>query len=86
MRSEHKTTDDEFDAFTRWGYGNVLEEAINSDGTSSTVGDFLLSPFGDTNITSIVDFFLNYTGGPLTDAAGAVDPSSFADLLTSIGL
>jgi hypothetical protein len=68
------------------GYGNVLEESMNAAGTSATVGDFILTPFGDENITPIVDFLLNYTGGPLTDAAGAVDPSSFADLLSSIGL
>ena len=68
------------------GYGNVLEEAMNAAGTSATVGDYILTPFGDENITPIVDFFLNYTGGPLTDAAGAVDPSAFADLLSSIGL
>jgi hypothetical protein len=65
------------------GYGNVLEESMNAAGTSDTVGDFLLTPFGDENITPIVDFFLNYTGGPLADAAGAVDPSAFADLLSS---
>jgi hypothetical protein len=67
------------------GYGNVLEESMNAAGTSDTVGDFLLTPFGDENITPIVEFLLNYTGS-LTDAAGAVDPSSFADLLSSIGL
>jgi hypothetical protein len=38
------------------------------------------------NITPIVNFLLNYTGTPLTDAAGTVDPSSFTDLLSSIGL
>jgi hypothetical protein len=68
------------------GYGNVLEESINAAGTSDTVGDFLLTPFGDENITPIVDFLLNYTGTPLTDAAGAVDPLAFTDLLSSIGL
>jgi hypothetical protein len=68
------------------GWGNVLEEAMNSTGTSTTIGDFILTPFGDENITSIVDYLLNYTGGPLTDAAGSVDPSSFVDLLSSIGL
>jgi hypothetical protein len=50
------------------------------------LGDYILTPFGDDNITPIVDFFLNYTGGPLTDATSAVDPSSFVDLLSSIGL
>jgi hypothetical protein len=68
------------------GYGNVLEESFNAAGTSATVGDYILTPFGDENISSIVNFLLNYTGTPLTDAAGAVDPSSFADLLSSIGL
>jgi hypothetical protein len=67
------------------GYGNVLEESMNAAGTDVTVGDFLLTPFGDENITPIVEFLLNYTG-TLTDAAGTVDPSSFADLLSSIGL
>ncbi len=66
------------------GYGNVLEESMNSAGTDVTVGDFLLTPFGDENITPIVEFLLNYTGTPLTDAAGAVDPSSFTDLLSSL--
>jgi hypothetical protein len=68
------------------GYGNVLEESMNAAGTSDTVGDFLLTPFGDENITPIVEFLLNYTGTPLTDAAGTVDPSAFTDLLSSIGL
>jgi hypothetical protein len=68
------------------GYGNVLEESMNAAGTSATVGDFILTPFGDENITRIVDFLLNYTGTPLTDAASTVDPSAFADLLSSIGL
>jgi hypothetical protein len=68
------------------GYGNVLEESFNAAGTSATVGDYILTPFGDENISPIVNFLLNYTGTPLTDAAGAVDPSSFADLLSSIGL
>jgi hypothetical protein len=67
------------------GYGNVLAESMNSAGTDLTVGDFILTPFGDENITPIVDFFLNYTG-TLSDAAGNVDPSSFVDLLSSIGL
>jgi hypothetical protein len=41
--------------------------------------------FGDENITPIVDFLLNYTG-TLPEAASTVDPSAFADLLSSIGL
>jgi hypothetical protein len=65
------------------GYGNVFEESMNSAGTSATVGDFVLTPFGDENITPIVDLFLP---PGITDAVGAVDPSSFADLLSSIGL
>jgi hypothetical protein len=64
------------------GYGNVLEESMNAAGTDVTVGDYLLTPFGDQNITPIVEFLLNYTG-TLTDAAGTVDPSWFADLLSS---
>jgi hypothetical protein len=67
------------------GYGNVFEESMNSAGTSATVGDFVLTPFGDENITPIVDLFLPQGVG-ITDAAGAVDPSSFVDLLSSIGL
>jgi len=67
------------------GYGNVFEESMNSAGTSATVGDFILTPFGDENITPIVDLFLPQGVG-ITDAVGAVDPSSFADLLSSIGL
>ena len=67
------------------GYGNVFEESMNSAGTSATVGDYVLTPFGYDNITPIVDLFLPQGVG-ITDAAGAVDPSSFADLLSSIGL
>ena len=67
------------------GYGNVFEESMNTAGTSATVGDFVLTPFGDENITPIVDLFLPQGVG-ITDAAGAVDPSSFVDLLSSIGL
>lgn len=67
------------------GWGNVMDVAMNSTGTSDTVGDFLMTPFGTENITPIVDFFLNYTG-TLPEAASAVDPSSFVDLLSSIGL
>ena len=67
------------------GYGNVFEESMNTAGTSATVGDFILTPYGDDNITPIVDLFLPQGVG-ITDAVGAVDPSSFADLLSSIGL
>lgn len=66
------------------GWGNVLEEA-NITGTPTTVGDFLTTPFGTENITPIVDYLLNYTG-TLPEAASAVDPSTFVDLLSSIGL
>jgi hypothetical protein len=55
------------------GYGNVLEDSMNDAGTSATFGDFLLTPFGDENITPIVDFFLNDTGSatavPTDDSA-----------------
>ena len=68
-----------------FGYGNVFEESMNTAGTSATVGDFVLTPFGDDNITPIVDLFLPQGVG-ITDAAAAVDPSSLADLLSSIGL
>jgi hypothetical protein len=67
------------------GWGNVMDVAMNSTGTSDTVGDFLMTPFGTENITPIVDFLLNYTG-TLPEAASAVDPASFVDLLSSIGL
>jgi len=79
------------------GYGNVLEEQMNDAGTSTVIGDYLLTPFGDENITPIVDFFLNYTGSAAVDAAPAadlatsldpataLDPSIFGDLLSSIG-
>jgi hypothetical protein len=66
------------------GWGNVLEEA-NITGSSTTVGDFLETPFGNENITPIIEYLMNYTGS-LTEAASAVDPSSLADLLSSIGL
>jgi hypothetical protein len=55
------------------GYGNVLEEQMNDAGTSATIGDYLLTPFGDENITRIVDLFLNYTGS----AAAAVPADDF---------
>jgi hypothetical protein len=64
------------------GYGNVLEKSMNAAGTDVTVRDFLPIPFGGENITPIVEFLLSYTG-TLTDAGSAVDPSSFADLLSS---
>ena len=67
------------------GYGNVFEESMNTAGTSATVGDFILTPFGDENISPIVDLFLPQGVG-YTDAVGAVDPSAFGDLLSSIGL
>jgi hypothetical protein len=66
------------------GWGNVLEEA-NITGTSPIIGDFLTTPFGTENLTPIVDFFLNYTG-TLPEATSTIDPSSFVDLLSSIGL
>ncbi len=53
------------------GYGNVFEESMNSAGTSATVGDYILTPFGYDNITPIVDLFLPQGVG-ITDAAGAV--------------
>jgi hypothetical protein len=68
-----------------FGYGNVFEESMNSAGTSSTVGDFILTPYGNDNITPIIDALMNITG-TLPDATTSVDPSSFLDLLTSIGL
>lgn len=63
-----------------FGYGNVFEESMNSAGTSATVGDFVLTPYGNENITPIVDLFLP------PGITSAVDPSGFADLLSSIGL
>jgi hypothetical protein len=40
-----------------FGYGNVFEESMNNAGTEATVGDFVLTPFGDDNISPIVDSF-----------------------------
>lgn len=57
------------------GYGNVLEEAMNSAGTSTTIGDFLLTPFGDDNITNIVDLFLPQGVG-INDPLGAVSAAA----------
>jgi hypothetical protein len=66
------------------GYGNVFEESINAANTKITaVGDFVLTPFGDFNISPIVDLFVP---SDLTDAGGTADPSGFADLASSIGL
>ena len=80
---------DEFTGFLidefGFGYGNVFEESMNTAGTSTTVGDFVLTPFGNENITPIVDFLMNITG-TLPEATSTVDPSSFVDLLSSIGL
>ncbi|HEU0190933.1 MAG TPA: hypothetical protein VFR17_06635 [Mycobacterium sp.] len=42
-----------------FGYGNVLQESINAAGTSSTAGDFLLTSYGDINISPMLDFFTN---------------------------
>lgn len=68
-----------------FGYGNVFEESMNTAGTSATVGDFLLTPFGDKNITPLVALFLPQGAG-ITDAPSAVDPTAFGDLLSSLGL
>ena len=54
-------------------------------GSSPVIGDFLETPFGNENITPLIEYLMNYTGS-LTEAASAVDPSSFVDLLSSIGL
>ena len=53
------------------GYGNVFEESMNSAGTSATVGDFILTPFGNENITPIVDLFLPQGVGVNDLASGA---------------
>ena len=66
------------------GYG-YLTDVANITGTSPTVGDFILTPFGPENITNFVNEFLNLAGS-VTGTASAVDPSSFVDLLSSIGL
>jgi hypothetical protein len=66
------------------GYGFELEEA-NITGTSPVVGDFLTTPFGPENVTNFVNEFLNFAGS-VTGTASAVDPSSFVDLLSSIGI
>lgn len=69
------------------GYGYEMDVPINSTGPFTSVGDFLLTPFGPENITSFVNLFLN-DAGTLTgaDTASAIDPGTFADLLSSIGL
>ncbi len=67
-----------------FGFGNVFEGSMNTAGTTATVGDFLLTPFGDWNISPIVDLFTSYLD--TTSTAAAVDPSIFTDLLSSIGL
>jgi hypothetical protein len=66
------------------GYG-YLTDVANITGTDPTVGDFLLTPFGPENITNFINEFLNFAGS-VTGTASAVDPSSFVDLLSSIGL
>jgi hypothetical protein len=66
------------------GYGFELEEA-NITGASPVVGDFLTTPFGPENVTNFVNEFLNFAGS-VTGTASAVDPSSFVDLLSSIGI
>ena len=59
------------------GYGNVFkEESMNSAGTSATVGDFILTPFGNENITPIVDLFLPQGVGINGLAAGAVSAAA----------
>lgn len=43
-----------------FGYGNVFEDSYNgpiSTATSQTVGDFILTPYGDINVSPIADFF-----------------------------
>jgi hypothetical protein len=62
--------------------GGYSEEITTLGGTGTVLPDVILTPFGDENITPIVDLFLPQGVG-ITDA---VDPSSFADLLSSIGL
>jgi hypothetical protein len=68
------------------GYGNVLEEQMNDAGTSAIVGDYLLTPFGDENITPIVDFFLNYTGSAAAVPADDFGLSSLLADLSGLGL
>lgn len=53
-----------------FGFGDVFEISTNSDGTSATIGDFLLTPFGDVNITPLADLFL--TSG-IPAVTGAID-------------
>jgi hypothetical protein len=66
------------------GYG-YLTDIANITGPTDTVGDFVLTPFGPDNITNLVNEFLNFAGS-VTGTASSVDPSSFVDLLSSIGL
>lgn len=72
-------------------YGGGFEDAY-SDIVGSAPADELITPFGDFSVpTGIVeflgpDFFIPSVETMTSSAAGGVDPSSFADLLSSIGL
>lgn len=44
-----------------FGYGNVFESTMNTAGTTATIGDFLLTPFGEVNISPIVEFLASMT-------------------------
>jgi hypothetical protein len=68
------------------GYGNVLEEQMNDAGTSTIVGDYLLTPFGDENVTPIVDFLLNYTGSAAAVPADDFGLSGLLADLSGLGL
>jgi hypothetical protein len=52
-----------------FGYGNVLETSENATNTAYNVGDFILTPYGDYNISPLVDF---------------LDSSAFTGLLTGL--
>lgn len=45
-----------------FGYGNVFESSENAANTAYTVGDFVLTPYGDINISPIIEFLMNFTG------------------------
>ncbi len=45
-----------------FGFGNVFESSENVANTAYTVGDFLLTPYGDINISPIVEALMNFTG------------------------
>ncbi|WIM89604.1 hypothetical protein PT015_09325 [Candidatus Mycobacterium wuenschmannii] len=67
------------------GWGNVLEE-VNITGSPTTVGDFLETPFGNENITPIIQYLMNYTGSAAAEAVPAATDGTPVSVTTDIGL